>query len=154
LLRMLRYTQGWTTIVTAVGVLWTARAESVFFVAGALVTSTIAKILKMIIRDPRPDKSAVTRTFGLPSTHSSTVTFLCSYVVLGVAHRVALGEKGGLSALTPLEMASTLFLVVFPPLVMWSRVALGVHTTRQVVAGGLLGLTCAVGWWTLWRGTV
>lgn len=71
LLNFLRHTQGWVTAVTAVGVIWTSRAESVYYVAGALVTSTLAKLLKKVIREERPEGSAVTRTSGMPSTHSS-----------------------------------------------------------------------------------
>lgn len=46
----------------------------------------------------------------------------------------------------------TLALAAFPPLVMWSRVQLGVHTPRQVVVGGILGFTSALVIWAQWNG--
>lgn len=149
-LNLLRHTQGVVTIVTAVGILWTSEnAESLWYLGGALATSSVAKVAKKIIKEPRPEGSAVAGTHGMPSTHSSTVTFMCSYLALYSIHRLAAGKTIGV-----LESLATIVLLAFPPIVMWSRTALGVHTTRQVVAGGTLGGVCAIAWWALWQGQI
>lgn len=72
------------------------------------------------------------------SPSHSTVTYMCSYLVLHTYNTHPL---------------VALALAAFPPLVMWSRVALGVHTPRQVVVGGTLGLVCACVAWRQWNGT-
>jgi membrane-associated phospholipid phosphatase len=43
-------------------------------------------------------------------------------------------------------------LLALPPMIMYSRVRLGVHTVAQCFVGGLLGLTNAVVCTALWQG--
>jgi membrane-associated phospholipid phosphatase len=43
-------------------------------------------------------------------------------------------------------------LLALPPMIMYSRVRLGVHTVAQCFVGGLLGLTNAVCCTALWQG--
>ena len=43
-------------------------------------------------------------------------------------------------------------LLALPPMIMYSRVRLGVHTVAQCAVGGLLGLTNAVFCTALWQG--
>ncbi|CAO1617657.1 unnamed protein product [Parajaminaea phylloscopi] len=148
LLHMMRYTQGFTTLIVGLGVLWHAGAEPVYFVMGALATSAAAKTLKTWIRDPRPDGTAVTRTYGMPSTHSATVTFMSTYVLFYTGSKVA---QSGLSSLSAWEVGYSAFLVVAPVAVMWSRTALMAHTAKQVLAGGALGVVVANGAWHLWN---
>lgn len=147
-LHMMRYTQGFTTLVTAVGVLWHTRAEAAFYLFGALSTSVAAKTLKSWIRDPRPDGTAVTRTYGLPSTHSATVTYMCAYLLFYTGRKVI---EQGFSPLTHWEIAYSTFLLAYPPVVMWSRTALIAHTVKQVLAGAALGLVVANGAWQVWN---
>ncbi|PWN26858.1 hypothetical protein BDZ90DRAFT_232954 [Jaminaea rosea] len=151
LLRFLRYTQGVTTAVTAVSILgWNARVESAWYLFGALATSTAAKTLKTMIKDPRPEGSAV-KTHGMPSTHSATVSFMTCYVLAYPLVKVVQHRGDVLAALTPWEMCYSAVLATFLPLVMWSRVALGVHSGKQVIIGGCLGLVVANGAWQIWN---
>lgn len=144
LLRVLRYTQGYVTVATTVGILFLhTRVQAVFYVTGALATSVMAKTIKTWVHDPRPPGSAVTKSSGMPSTHSSTVTYMAAYILLYTLRRP--------TELNALEVCYSLFLAMFPPLVMWSRVALGVHTVKQVAVGGLLGLITANGAWQVWN---
>lgn len=148
ILHTMRYTQGFTVLATAVGVFWNTRAESFYFVMGALATSVAAKTLKNWIREPRPRGSAVTRSFGMPSTHSAMVTFMATYLLFYNGHKIL---EGGLGSLSHLELAYSALLVTFPVAVMWSRTALVAHTTKQVLAGGALGIVFAKGAWHLWN---
>ncbi|CAO1628241.1 unnamed protein product [Sympodiomycopsis kandeliae] len=135
LLKILRHTQGIVTIATTIGciVLWDV--ECVYYVSGSLLTSFLAKALKKVIREERPQGSAVRKSSGMPSTHSSTISFMCTYLAL---------NGGGIHPILRIG------LVGLPLLVMWSRVRLGVHTPRQVIVGGTLGLLTGIAWNQLW----
>lgn len=73
--------------------------------------------------------------------------FLTQYPLLHYIDNFSRGRP-----LTPSQLFAIAVLLVYPSAVMWSRVALGVHTPAQVFAGGLLGLFYAVQAWSIWNG--
>ncbi|PWN45725.1 PAP2-domain-containing protein [Ceraceosorus guamensis] len=137
-LRFLKHTQGVVTASTTIGVLCLRNTHSLYYVAGALGTGWVAKLLKKVIKQPRPQGSAVTKTHGMPSTHSSTMTFMCLYLALALPKDYF-----------PLQVG----VILIAPTVMWSRVQLGLHTPAQTLAGAALGTVSALSLSVLWHGT-
>lgn len=94
-----------------------------------------AKGIKRIIRQPRPTLVTHTgrpkKTYGMPSTHSTALTFFYTYLV-------------------PLFPAWRIPLAVAWILGLWSRHELGYHTYTQITVGALIGVVAAVGWYTVW----
>ena len=131
-------------------------------------------MLKRCIRQPRPAGARnVDKTYGMPSTHSSSIAFFGVYLSLstlllplhprvtsllpywdslaaralveGPDHLVRYGQQGTRIALALVWLAGAAS-------VCWSRVRLGHHTPAQVLAGAALGSTVAVAWLALWLG--
>ena len=107
------------------GPAWKYRA--VWLVAGIAVTAVIVQGLKWGIRRERPQGEwgrfyRKTDPHSFPSGHAARVAMLA---VLGLA-------------LGPDWFA--LALLIWAPLVAWSRVAMGVHYLSDIAAGLLLGL--------------
>ncbi|KAH9460253.1 hypothetical protein MJO29_004202 [Puccinia striiformis f. sp. tritici] len=69
------------TSLTAIAILYLRSAHSLWFGAGALVCTVTAKILKRLLRQPRPIESTK-KSFGMPSTHSSSITYFGIYLLL------------------------------------------------------------------------
>lgn len=65
------------------------------------------------------------------------MTFMCLYLCLAMPSSLAL--------LVP-------FVAAAPPVVMWSRVRLGLHTPAQCLVGATLGVTCALVATAVWSG--
>jgi len=103
----------------------------------------------------RRPKKKVKKTYGMPSTHSTSIGFYMAYLVLSLppfnASPVAANKRdtqglfqgfsGGLMALGT---------VVWGTSIMWSRVRIGYHTLAQVLVGAALGLSGGVMWRMLW----
>lgn len=105
-----------------------------------------AKALKKLIRGPRPppppDSSASPvrpkKTYGMPSTHSTALTFYAAYML------------PSLSSL-PLPYLSGLGIVGYWAAGLWSRKELGYHTWEQIVAGALTGGVLTFIWRGIWN---
>lgn len=111
-----------------------------------------AKVLKHVIHEARPTTHrpsstsarllsstplAALPTYGMPSTHSTTISFYSASALL---------------YLFPTQPVWAVGAAFFGALVAWSRVELGHHSWPQVGAGVLLGAVLAVGQWTCWVG--
>ncbi|UZJ51234.1 hypothetical protein CBS101457_000554 [Exobasidium rhododendri] len=140
-----KHTQGVLTVATTVGVLYYRNVHSVYYVASILSTSFLAKGLKLVIKQPRPPGSSVTKTHGMPSTHSSTTMFMGTYLSLALLYLPSTISSHHRHLIIPA-------LLTLPPLIMYSRVRLGVHTVAQCCVGGLLGITNAVFCSAVWQG--
>ncbi|KDN44361.1 PAP2-domain-containing protein [Tilletiaria anomala UBC 951] len=138
---LLKHTQR-IVAATAAGALVHLRcsSHSVYYLTAALATALLAKALKQLIRQPRPQHANTCQppTHGMPSTHSATITFMGLYLVLGA--------RGTIPA------AATALGLLLPPAVMWSRVHLGLHTPTQTLAGAALGASTAAAAFLLWHG--
>lgn len=119
----------------------------------------IAKILKRFIRQPRPELSHK-KTYGMPSTHSSSISFFGVYLSLCIAflkphprflpHLLSRTEDSqDLSPLARLVLTSSVLYGTVS--VMWSRVRLTYHTRAQVIAGAAVGSTIALACFALWQ---
>jgi dolichyldiphosphatase len=115
----------------------------IYFTCCAIFTTLVAKVLKRLIKQPRPDSTTRKTTYGMPSSHSSAISFFTAYLQC-----VVLVSPPALP--TMLLTAGSVSLFLFSLAVIWSRVQLGHHTQAQVIAGTLLGACMAVMFFLLW----
>lgn len=98
-------------------------------------------VLKYTIRQPRPD-NPWKKGYGMPSDHAQFMGFMVCFSVLLFGflqkHRQDLSLPPKLALLVPFAIA--LF-------VCYSRLALGVHSTAQVVIGFVAGFLFAIVWY-------
>ncbi|CAO3668379.1 unnamed protein product [Rhizopus stolonifer] len=140
-----------TRYVTITGVLlailYFRSFHLIYFTCGAIFTTIEAKILKHIIKQPRPDSNRLRNktTYGMPSSHSQAISFFATYfqqVALFLSPKSMFGIPPNVFAL---------LLDLFSFSVIWSRVYLGHHTKSQVFVGTALGIVSALGWFRLWQ---
>ncbi|EGF97955.1 uncharacterized protein MELLADRAFT_46163 [Melampsora larici-populina 98AG31] len=180
---ILRETQIIVTIITAFAILHLRTAHSIWFGLGTLHATLIAKLLKRFIRQPRPIDSNKISSYGMPSTHSSSISFFGIYlfltsIFLPLHSRLIIFIQPFVSSQTilnlldqsddPTQMPSNTSLhtsqfirtfvgigfLMVSGIVCWSRVRLGYHTPSQVIVGSLIGTILAITWFTLWIGTL
>jgi dolichyldiphosphatase len=142
-----------------------------------------AKILKRFIRQPRPvGAKKFEKTYGMPSTHSSSIAFFATYLSLsslllplhprvtsllpfydrfstlssalgpGAAQHAFWRHFAGELGQRGTRIALAGFFLAGGASVCWSRVRLGHHTRAQVLVGASLGSAIALGWMSLWLG--
>ena len=138
----------WVVSGTAFVFLVTQRDARVSWgLMGACVTAGLAKALKRHLNQKRPDASWKADP-GMPSSHATALAFLATYAsggCLAFAASPALAWSGCAAS-----MASATFLT-------WLRVATGLHTAEQVVAGFALGSASSAAWfeagrrWVFWQ---
>ncbi|KAG7196021.1 uncharacterized protein KQ657_000028 [Scheffersomyces spartinae] len=116
-------------------------------VGGHLMGEVANKIIKEIVRQPRPDfhkdfgaNSGL--TYGMPLAHSQFMGFLSVYTSLLIIYRVPrlLGQWKIFGCVLMFSMASA---------VAFSRVYLLYHTIEQVIVGVSLGLVLGLGYFTI-----
>ncbi|KAJ7063246.1 PAP2-domain-containing protein [Mycena amicta] len=133
------------TALIALVIVYSRSAGVAYFASGALSTTLSVKyIVKRIIRQPRPVLSGK-KTYGWPSTHASSVSFIAAYISFAAAY---------LPLHPSLHPATRWFPLVAVPwaaLVMLSRIWLGHHTMSQIAAGSIYGILWAWIWVELWR---
>ncbi|CAD6892457.1 unnamed protein product [Tilletia controversa] len=171
-LTVLRHTDVIVVAATAVGVMHLRTSHAVIYSLGSTATSLSAKGLKKIIKQPRPEGSYNKRTHGMPSTHSSSITFMGLYLSLcfvllplhpsvpvpsaltnpSPASPSSSGSTNGLVSDLSVRLGYAAFAAMFPAVVIWSRIALGLHTPAQCGVGALLGAFNAVLLFTGWNG--
>mmetsp|Transcript_16187 Transcript_16187/g.27282 ORF Transcript_16187/g.27282 Transcript_16187/m.27282 type:complete len:236 (-) Transcript_16187:424-1131(-) len=117
------------------------------FMVGIVLNDLLSVALKKVIQEPRPPTCVqleMCDSYGMPSSHSSYMTFVAVYVALDLARHlnrypncdlIKLLIGGGVWPLT----AS----------VMYSRVYLGYHSPPQVAAGAALGVAAGLAWHVL-----
>lgn len=121
----------------------------------------VAKLLKLCIRQPRPQGAIkFDTTYGMPSTHSCAIAFFGVYLALCAIYlplhpkMVSLIRKYLDRSVTEEKVRKLLTgtVTVGATLVCWSRVRSGHHTSAQVAAGISLGSLVAVVWLVGWIG--
>ena len=91
------------------------------------------------------NQDILTRSCSMPSTHSASITFLATYILLASLHLPV-------HPLFPANIRLVPFIVVpYASGVVWSRVWLGHHSWPQVLAGGSYGIVFATVWFEIWR---
>jgi len=110
--------------------------------------AVISKILKEIIKQPRPQETCEPLGNcdepGMPSSHAQFMAFCCIIALMLYRRRCKLAGKDTgsftshlvLSVFYKMEMV---LLFIVSGLICVARVYLGYHSTAQVVAGTLLG---------------
>ncbi|KAH9484290.1 putative J domain-containing protein [Psilocybe cubensis] len=140
------------TSLTACFILYSRSTGVIYFTAGAVCCSLSVKVVKRLIRQPRPAHNPGRKmkvTYGMPSTHSATISFFATYILLACMYL----------PIHPSLHPEHAFRV-FPPLVclpwaatiVMSRVWLGHHTWPQVIAGASYGVTFSLMWFAMWVG--
>ncbi|KAG1173424.1 hypothetical protein G6F70_003217 [Rhizopus microsporus] len=152
LLYVLAYTREITIASVSLAILYFRSFHLIYFVIGAILTTLEAKVLKHIIKQPRPDSyklvSKKKTSYGMPSSHSQAMSFFAAYFQL-VTMSSILPEHFRLFGLSASVLAA--LLSTFSLGVIWSRVQLGHHTVSQVMAGTILGTLSALVWFRLWQ---
>lgn len=147
--------------LTSVFVLYTRSAGVAYFAVGAVGCSLSVKLVKKIIRQPRPSnitgrKRKVSYGYvfcsttqfwndtllsfhSMPSTHSASIAYFATYILLSCIHLPVHPSfrPGFLSRVLP-----PLLTLPWAVMIMMSRVWLKHHTWLQVFAGVFYG----VGW--------
>ncbi|KAI9314918.1 PAP2 superfamily-domain-containing protein [Dichotomocladium elegans] len=126
----------------------------IYFFVGAVLSGLTAKMLKRVIRQPRPKTMLRQRkipSYGMPSSHSLVMAFFSMYCHLSLS--LPTSSSVNRSSLLLLLLVKTV-LYTATALVVWSRVYLGYHSLSQVSVGCLVGVTMAYGWHLLWQKAV
>lgn len=136
--------------MAAAALLYFRSFHACYIVLGGIQAAILAKILKHIIRQPRPAPSSKTfvpqaKGYGMPSSHSQVVAYFGVYLQLLLMA----------STQHPLMiLAAFVVLNGFCCSVYLSRVRLGNHTLSQVVVGGVIGALVATAWFAMWQTTI
>lgn len=149
-LRFLNHTNLVVTALTAFAVLYTRSVGVAYFSAGALACTVSVKILKLVLQQARPVQTThykQKQSYGMPSTHSATITFYGTYITMACAWLPLHPTLPESSLFRP---SVTLVAVPWAFVVLGSRIWLGHHTTAQVVVGCAYGFTFACMWFFLW----
>lgn len=157
--------------------IWSTReAEVALLFAGQLACEAANFALKRLIKEERPARIHG-KGYGMPSSHAQFVAFWALSVALfllvrhrprGIASAARTTKPKAASAATlsrPADAAAahshatvfsfverllaSAFALAVAAAVAWSRIYLNYHTTRQVLAGSLAGVVCAVGWFAV-----
>jgi len=139
--------------LTACLILYTRSAGVFHFAIGAVFCGISVKVVKGIIRQPRPIPKIhipgrkTKASYGMPSTHSATVGYYATSIFLGCLY-------------LPIHptLPSGLSVRILPPLIAFpcavtivlSRLWLGHHTMPQVVVGISYGVAFTSVWFALW----
>ena len=89
------------------------------------------------------------RFHSLPSTHAATIFFFAAYITLSSLYIPAHPSLSFLPRWVIVPMAP-LLAIPTAATIATSRIWLGHHTVKQVLAGVFLGVTMALGWFYGW----
>lgn len=104
-----------------------------------------------IARKQRHPKRKVKRTYGMPSTHSTSITFFMAYLLLSIPlYATSTRLPSERTHLIAKNVMMQLAIFAWGSAILWSRVRLGYHTLAQVAVGAGLGLAWGVGWRWAW----
>ncbi|GAA5896706.1 hypothetical protein JCM6882_005015 [Rhodosporidiobolus microsporus] len=150
-LYVLQNTQFVVTSLTVYFILRIRTAHSLYFGAGTLVAAFSAKLLKRCIRQPRPvGAKKYQKTYGMPSTHSSSIAFFGTYLSLS---SLLLPLHPRVTALLPFyDRFSTLASTLGPGAAQpsfWAKHFVGTagqRATRVALAAFFLAGTASVCW--------
>ncbi|KAH8833582.1 hypothetical protein DL96DRAFT_1456291, partial [Flagelloscypha sp. PMI_526] len=124
------------------------RSAAVSYVAfGAVCTSLSVKVVKRLIKQERPAREEMKRSYGMPSTHSASLGYFAAWTSLACLflplHK-SLPDHPYTRIIPPLLVLPATFVGVN------SRMWLGHHTFNQVMAGVSYGIAFASIWYALW----
>ncbi|KAJ8520402.1 hypothetical protein ONZ45_g2792 [Pleurotus djamor] len=141
------------TGLTAAFILYTRSAAALYFATGAVLCSLTVKLIKRAIKQPRPvveNKLGKQKmSYGMPSTHSATILYYGTFVPIACT-RLPIHPTLPTDPFV-IRFAPSLIVVSYAYTVAASRVWLGHHTWKQVIAGGAYGIAFAAIWFKLWE---
>jgi membrane-associated phospholipid phosphatase len=97
---------------------------------------------------PRHPKK-VKKTYGMPSTHSTSIAYFMTYIVLSLPP-----FQRSLTNHSALDLVMLLGTLAWGIAIMWSRIYLGYHTWQQGAVGGAIGFGGGAAWRYIWDGVV
>lgn len=104
-----------------------------YYVSGAVLNSLFGKFLKNIIKQPRPIESKK-RGYGMPSSHTTAISYFIAIICLKGSSVIA--DKR-------LQASCNILVLAYGILACFWRIQSQLHTTAQILAGMILGLTSA-----------
>ncbi|CAL1694012.1 unnamed protein product [Somion occarium] len=138
------------TGLTACTILYTRSSAIVYFALGAVVCSRVVKLMKKVLRQPRPVNPLPGHQkgdYGMPSTHSGVISYYAAYSILACKY---LPIHSSLPD-TPLTRVLALLVIIpWAATIAISRIWLGHHTWQQVTVGCSLGIMFTPIWFLLW----
>lgn len=148
-LRILNQSNKIVTASTFFYVLATRSLASAYFGLGAIGCMVFAKILKEILREKRPVGTTYKITYGMPSTHSATISYYATFIALAATR---LPVHPSLSSVPPkfINPIAPVLMTVTSLVICISRIRLGHHTLKQVGAGITVGTLFGLGWFAWW----
>lgn len=116
------------SIAVASCLLYNHDTPTLFYVTASVANSAIGKVLKLLIKQPRPDGTHKEDP-GMPSSHATSLSFL-SLAFFGYVAKYmnSVIKTTGAGILVILALVATYW-----------RVSAGYHTVPQVVAGWIVG---------------
>ena len=102
--------------------------EAVLLAGGILFVQLLVKVLKKILRQPRP--TSTLQTYGMPSSRAAIVFFIIVYMMLKV---------------TNIERITVIILLIVGVASCASKYLMREHTMKQLVAGSIVGTSVAFG---------
>lgn len=106
------------------------------YIIGFILNTFITGLLKIIIRQPRPNKKI--STFGMPSGHAQSVFFSAMFILLTLK-------------ITPyIAFIFISFIYLFIVLITsYQRIKYKYHTISQVIIGSLIGISLGTIWYNI-----
>ncbi|KAJ4000801.1 DnaJ domain-containing protein [Lentinula boryana] len=150
-LKFLDKTNTTVTALTASFFLYTQSSGVAYFGSGAVACMIAVKIVKKMIRQERPVMQRPgkkrKKTYGMPSTHSTTITYYATYTLLAsiylpIHHTL---PQSWMSRILP-----PLIVLPWATVIALSRIWLGHHTLAQVSVGCSFGFAFAWLWFYMW----
>lgn len=130
-----------TSVVSAalfISLLWRRDAQVVTIFVGAVWNGILSKILKLVIRQPRPKKLLLMSESsvkdkpsdpGMPSSHAMSLSFIGTSFLLNFRQPLAI-----------------IFIALYTSLALIYRIKMNLHTKEQVLVGTFLGALHGVFW--------
>ncbi|RDA94414.1 hypothetical protein CP533_2221 [Ophiocordyceps camponoti-saundersi (nom. inval.)] len=133
-------------IVYATLLLSTREVEIGLLFAGQVGCEVLNLVLKRVFKEDRPEVRLRGKGYGMPSSHAQFLAFWSLSLSLFLLLRHRPRDKMSSWPIAHRLLVSLLALAL-AALTAWSRVYLGYHSARQVVAGSAAGFVSAVGWY-------
>ncbi|KAE9396060.1 PAP2-domain-containing protein [Gymnopus androsaceus JB14] len=149
-LKFLDKTNATVTALTAGFVLYTQSVGAAYFGAGATACLFSVKIVKKMVRQDRPLQrkgKKQKKTYGMPSTHSATMTYYATYILLASLY-LPIHRTLPQSWIT--RIGPPLVVLPWATVIALSRIWLGHHTLAQVSVGCTFGFVFALSWFAMW----
>ncbi|KAI4381171.1 hypothetical protein MLD38_007274 [Melastoma candidum] len=125
-------------------VLWKHDAEALWMVLGSVFNTILSVTLKRVINQERPVANLRSDP-GMPSSHAQSISFVITFAIISIIEGVGFNKA---------SLTISGILLVLGVYMSWLRVSQQLHTTDQVIIGGLVGTSSFLLWYLLWRSVI